>query len=830
MQQARSIQIQNSPSPASSMHTTPAASPNSSGVSKSARTLDVVNFAEARAFEINALHKAMESSRNAAAQRAFQSLPRNLRRRAASHNIKRLPVRLRDRAKKEVESDPVKKGKKPDNRYKRRKAATLAEEYLRRQGSKRWLETHIWHAKRMKMVECWGYKLPEHSNEHGIKSAYKSSHHQCIIQDSSYYGCLEITGSKKEISEIFSHMLDPTMPTIGSSRYITGKRQYTTYLYEFDSFPKNLIAPVTFLWRQEPRMDYAMDIDEQLKQGQLWIMIHPAAFEVAKAKINETLSKINKADSIHVKDLENSLVQFDFTGPRSTALLKAVLQLSWSDVALPYQDAHKTWEAIYNMRTSSSLPPGIVLGLLVEDPRLTFPHMTEPRSVNVSAQESKKTQEIITQWPENVAWSGIWNLEERERLLNTKSSESFLNQRRAQNLVPGTKLIATEADSKIPLLLIQREGKPQNQQVSGGGNSEFECGWTLILPRGWAMPFWKSMIFAGARPGGLRERRSFHFETHQSCFPYDFPNTSAYIEYAAEAMKAGEEKYERIPVAKRFNYAKMGVEDPFGAAWIKALKAGVTMLGGEDREDLKVEDIWLLQTPKLISALMDAAQAAGGLSAEMVSRLTVESLNLVMADCLQGFVKATLAFPLMKEPYARIDEALIKVGVDFLGRGTIGMNGMIYAIPEDQYKLWAARVQLKGKRKLDGQPRMEKESKSWVDSESDEETEDESTADEIEMNRPPKATLLGYVTTGQYCYSEGKSYGIGCVTATGLARVIELEAKQQLEHPLIHQMSGVSNGTGSGPSTIPPKVPKMMVLVRSVRSRVSRLAKLTIVL
>ena len=24
---------------------------------------------------------------------------------------------------------------------------------------KKWLETHVWHAKRMKMIEIWGYKL-----------------------------------------------------------------------------------------------------------------------------------------------------------------------------------------------------------------------------------------------------------------------------------------------------------------------------------------------------------------------------------------------------------------------------------------------------------------------------------------------------------------------------------------------------------------------------------------------------------------------------------------------------------------------------------------------
>lgn len=71
----------------------------------------------------------------------------------------------------------------PPSRRKKRRAATIVEEYLRRQGmtgavlcmrlllmswfqwsfiivgQKRWLETHIWHAKRMHMKNIWGYRL-----------------------------------------------------------------------------------------------------------------------------------------------------------------------------------------------------------------------------------------------------------------------------------------------------------------------------------------------------------------------------------------------------------------------------------------------------------------------------------------------------------------------------------------------------------------------------------------------------------------------------------------------------------------------------------------------
>lgn len=64
--------------------------------------LDVEKFVQAREHEIKALEKSIKKSRSALSTRAFQSVPRELRRRTASHNVKRVPKRLRARAKVEV--------------------------------------------------------------------------------------------------------------------------------------------------------------------------------------------------------------------------------------------------------------------------------------------------------------------------------------------------------------------------------------------------------------------------------------------------------------------------------------------------------------------------------------------------------------------------------------------------------------------------------------------------------------------------------------------------------------------------------------------------------
>lgn len=64
--------------------------------------LDAAAYAAARAFEIQALEDGMQRSKNALTTRAFQKVPRSLRRRTASHNVKRVPRRLRTRARREV--------------------------------------------------------------------------------------------------------------------------------------------------------------------------------------------------------------------------------------------------------------------------------------------------------------------------------------------------------------------------------------------------------------------------------------------------------------------------------------------------------------------------------------------------------------------------------------------------------------------------------------------------------------------------------------------------------------------------------------------------------
>ncbi|KAL2820012.1 ribonucleases P/MRP protein subunit POP1-domain-containing protein [Aspergillus granulosus] len=67
--------------------------------------LDVAAYLKAREFEIRSLETGIQKSKAALSSRAFQQVPRSLRRRTASHNVKRVPRRLRARAKREMIED-----------------------------------------------------------------------------------------------------------------------------------------------------------------------------------------------------------------------------------------------------------------------------------------------------------------------------------------------------------------------------------------------------------------------------------------------------------------------------------------------------------------------------------------------------------------------------------------------------------------------------------------------------------------------------------------------------------------------------------------------------
>ncbi|KAM6214387.1 ribonucleases P/MRP protein subunit POP1 [Rhynchocyon petersi] len=227
-------------------------------------------FAQARAAEISAMLKAVtQKSSNAM---VFQTLPRHMRRRAMSHNVKRLPRRLREIAQKEAEKAVHQKKEHSKNKcHKARRChRNQVLEFNRRQKKNRWLETHIWHAKRFHMVKQWGYCLGERPTVKSHRACYRAMTNHCLLQDLSYYCCLELKGKEKEILKAVSQMCTiETGLTFAAVQCLSGKRQGSLMLYRANKYPREMLGPVTFIWKSQSRPGDASE------HRQLWIWLHP---------------------------------------------------------------------------------------------------------------------------------------------------------------------------------------------------------------------------------------------------------------------------------------------------------------------------------------------------------------------------------------------------------------------------------------------------------------------------------------------------------------------------------------------------------------------------
>ncbi|XP_077984492.1 ribonucleases P/MRP protein subunit POP1-like [Glandiceps talaboti] len=352
------------------------------------RSINVAEFAEARVTEINSMMKAVHSK--GGSRRVFQTLPRHMRRRAMSHNIKRLPRRLRKQAEVEVQKHKraVQKqdgGSQRKSRRHRRKPQNLLKEYQRRSRKYAWLETHIWHAKRFHMAEKWGYKIPQHPNDKSVRAAYRAMAHHCLIQDKSYYGVIELTGPQGQLLSCLSYLTDiNTGLTFASASYLSGTRHGTIMLYKCNQYPYHAIAPVDILWK--PLHQNSSEYDAIAKKNssdhkfkskvcrQLWIWVHPSSYEAVlqelceaccavpvkvkkkkhkKMKVGKDLKSktsdkedvdsskeadviiqkcyINKDSDIRINALRQDVIRFQLQGPLSHSLLLEILKSADGD-------------------------------------------------------------------------------------------------------------------------------------------------------------------------------------------------------------------------------------------------------------------------------------------------------------------------------------------------------------------------------------------------------------------------------------------------------------------------------------------------------------------
>ncbi|XP_011188370.2 ribonucleases P/MRP protein subunit POP1 [Zeugodacus cucurbitae] len=206
----------------------------------------------------------------------FQTLPKHMRRRAMSHHPKRLPRKYRAAHRSQMaKAGKPQQTKRPSRKF-RRRPGNLLRDYLRRQRKNIWLETHIWHAKRFHMVERWGYKLPQSSCDKTYRSCYRASAEHCLLQDMSFYACIEVKGKLADLRVGFARLSSTRCGfSIAAKTYLTGRREGSIDLFRDGKYPENALGRFSFMW-QPVNCDETTDEEQILRT--LWLWVHPSAY------------------------------------------------------------------------------------------------------------------------------------------------------------------------------------------------------------------------------------------------------------------------------------------------------------------------------------------------------------------------------------------------------------------------------------------------------------------------------------------------------------------------------------------------------------------------
>ncbi|OLL26690.1 Ribonucleases P/MRP protein subunit pop1 [Neolecta irregularis DAH-3] len=613
--------------------------------------LDLHKFAESRKFEIEALQDAMERSRNSANQRAFQGLPRDMRRRAANHNPKRVPKRLRDQSKLETADIPPKQraqGKKrlkaqiqkrasvklrdhksprqedeiqteDDHLFKHRKIQKA--KFTKRQLHKAWLPTHLYHSKRAHMKVKWGFSIPETPTDKSYRPSHRAFWKKgCIAWDTSYFGCIIMSGEVQLLSGLLEKFCEPGCG-VGAPRYIGGKRCLETYAYRRGEFPKGLICPATIVWAEDSR--------------KVLIRVHPAVYADVYKLFK---SAAEGADGIELEDCRYDIAGFEIVGTESWTALNSIFILA-------DEENSKIWQNLQGISDTGMLPIGAVLPLTIYDPRFSVPK--KPK-------DSLQTPDLsatLKEWPRGINFrAGIFDSVKRDSSTSLKPPQSEIDSRR-RVIEMSTPISPLPTDPQIPLLLLR-------QSTSS---------WTILVPWDWLTILWhqlQSLPFI--RFGGQKQFEQFNFESKVAFFPRDYPGTKAGDLEEIERSKEVCTKWTRRPASKRIKFEKVcagkgETGNSFGCDW-------EYLIHGKKGDERKIYGEGAMTTDENVPT----------------TTMPTESTVWLLTTCI---ARQVFSGSIGKIP-VDLDSAVFGVVVTITGRGIPTANSRIYGISKDEVDLW----------------------------------------------------------------------------------------------------------------------------------------------
>ncbi|KAF4549907.1 Ribonucleases P/MRP protein subunit POP1-like protein [Elsinoe fawcettii] len=705
----------------------------------SAGALDVDKFVKAREFEIRALQDALSRSKKARMERAFQSVPRDLRRRAGAWDVSRLPKGRgrREKARREIREDNTPTGsarKKKVSREARLRGETIKRlralgakrkarqegkkdegkeggktrevrsrkgvlkvqgqvkgRFKKRQLGKTWLPTHLWLAKRAHMSPpmepVWRFAMPMTPTAKAYRPTHRAvSERGAVAWDVSYMGTIGLEGRERSLLGLLRGVgVDETSLTGRKGQlWRDGRRTWQGWIYARDSKMRKAIAPITVIWRTmsniEQEMQRSVNSESpKYPRRKLFLRVHPSAFHELWEEVVR-LCKVQKP-AVYAEDLRFEIGSIEITGPASTEALQGAL---WSAVSAESADSDasaKLWQSLKSLDNPASLPVSSCLSFKISDPRLHHP----PRTVTGTADLNTLLQTIVN-FDNDVppAPQAIFDSRTRRAAIAVMQSQKAINRRQGLS-APGTYPEARPNDPAIPIVLYTSSIQP----VKGHGSSQRTASWNVLMPWKAVAPVWQSLMYyplstgGQVRFGGLREQRQIAFERCEPWYPGDFLGTSAGDAWEEKEGKERKVAWERRPRARRINFDDLdlgnGEKGERGPGWGMDWSL---VLSGLERQTSEISGA--VDKGKQPERAPDHSRPRPWHCSAALARslLNGSPTNIVAVEANpDGDQPQTDMINTNAE--ANISTALTTVRISYIGRGTPKPAARIYRLPSD---------------------------------------------------------------------------------------------------------------------------------------------------
>lgn len=390
-------------------------------------------------------------------------------------------------------------------------------------GRARRLETHAWHAKRMRMSAeaaeatapdhnddddddstnnaanpTWGFRLALSATRRPSKACVRAARRQCVLHDASYTRVLELSGPAGAVAALLAACLDPVDATVAMEPIV--ERMAEAVLHRPGAFPQGALGPVRWLWR--PCLPpLPAKADGAASASALWLWLHPAFADAAKGAIEAHIAASSSPVELNpVPDL----LLFEARGPGAHPLLRRALRpcsSSASEGAVGEGQGNALWAGLLR-HVSSSRPElfpahGTVVALRVEDPREAAEGEKEEdgggirKGPKTNKTRRGKLQALLSAWPSKGSSSSLWSAETRVAAAAAAAArtDAVVNARRHRGRRAGTwqgvmaraegaeeERVETRESGDlfggVPVLVVARGGKGSRGLFLDGGVRE----------------------------------------------------------------------------------------------------------------------------------------------------------------------------------------------------------------------------------------------------------------------------------------------------------------------------------------------------------------------